>query len=47
MMSYFGVYQWGDGRIYVGCYHEDKKHGYGIYTWPDKKIYGGHWYNGK
>jgi hypothetical protein len=30
-----GTFTWADGRIYVGDYKNDKKHGTGIFKWPD------------
>lgn len=42
-----GVYQWMDGRKYVGDYSNDLKHGFGIYQWADGRRYEGHWAYGK
>lgn len=42
-----GVYEWPDGRKYVGEYHKDKKHGKGVFYWGDGRIYDGEWLNGK
>ena len=30
-----GTFTWADGRIYVGSYLNDKKHGVGVFKWPD------------
>jgi len=46
-MSGEGKYIWGDGRIYIGSYKNDKKHGYGKYLWADGRKYLGFWENGK
>ena len=46
-MEGIGVYRWKDGRIYIGEYLNDKKHGYGIYQWQDSRQYTGYWANGK
>ena len=41
-----GKFEWPDGRIYVGEYLEDKKHGYGEFLWPGgEKKYEGFWEN--
>jgi len=42
-----GTFTWADGRIYVGDYKNDKKHGTGIFKWPDGRQYDGEWKNGK
>lgn len=34
-----GTFKWPDGRIYVGEYYKDKKHGSGRVDWPDGKAY--------
>ena len=46
-MSGEGKYIWGDGRVYVGAYKNDKKHGFGKYSWADGRKYIGYWENGK
>lgn len=46
-MSGEGRYVWGDGRIYIGSYKNDKKHGFGRYNWADGRKYIGFWENGK
>ena len=46
-MSGEGKYVWGDGRIYIGSYKNDKKHGFGKYSWVDGRKYIGYWENGK
>jgi hypothetical protein len=46
-MSGEGKYIWGDGRIYIGSYKNDKKHGFGKYMWADGRKYIGFWENGK
>jgi hypothetical protein len=46
-MSGEGKYIWGDGRIYIGSYKNDKKHGFGKYKWADGRNYIGYWENGK
>lgn len=28
-----GVFQWSDGRMYIGDYLEDKKTGAGVFEW--------------
>lgn len=28
-----GVFTWDDGRVYIGCYIEDKKSGSGVFEW--------------
>ena len=42
-----GVYQWVDGRRYVGQYRNDKKEGFGVYYWLDGRRYEGEWQDGK
>ena len=34
-----GVFEWLDGRKYIGEYIEDKKEGKGMFEWPDGKKY--------
>jgi len=46
-MSGEGKYIWGDGRIYIGSYKNDKKHGFGKYSWANGRKYIGFWENGK
>lgn len=38
---------WGDGRIYVGNFENDKKNGRGIYLQADGNAYLGEWLEGK
>ena len=47
MMAGFGSYKWGDGRIFMGQYVNDKKEGHGIYLWADGRAYNGEWLEGK
>ena len=47
MMHGQGVYKWGDGRMFIGEYHNDRKNGNGIYLWADGRAYNGEWGNGK
>ncbi len=42
-----GVYEWPNGKRYVGEYKNDKKEGTGTYTWPDGREYSGPWKDGK
>lgn len=47
-MNGYGEFFWKDGKIYVGHYSRDKKHGFGIFYWPaNEKIYIGFWKDGK
>lgn len=47
-MNGYGEFYWKDGKIYVGHYINDKKHGFGIYYWPaTEKIYIGMWKDAK
>jgi hypothetical protein len=46
-MEGMGIYQWNDGRKYMGYYKDDKKHGFGIYVWADHRKYEGYWVKGK
>ena len=47
MMHGHGVYKWGDGRIFMGSYIDDRKSGTGIYLWADGRAYNGEWSQGK
>ena len=47
MMHGEGTYRWGDGRMFIGCYEDDRKSGLGIYLWADGRAYHGNWKNGK
>ena len=47
MMHGHGTYKWGDGRLFVGEYRDDKKNGNGFYLWADGRAYNGEWQNGK
>ena len=38
---------WKDGRLYVGLFKRDKKHGYGVFYWPDGRKYKGGWLDNK
>lgn len=43
-----GIFEWKDGRIYVGWYLNDEKHGnQGLYRFSSGKIMYGSWENGK
>lgn len=50
-----GLFQWSDGRVYIGEYIDDKKHGKGVFEWyyiyiinrPDGRKYIGYWSEGK
>lgn len=42
-----GTYRWGDGRMFMGQYVDDKKSGQGIYLWADGRAYHGEWQGGK
>ena len=42
-----GIFEWPDGRKYIGEYKNDKKEGHGVFTWNDGRIYDGNWKNGK
>ena len=42
-----GVYKWKDGKVYIGEYLDDKKHGFGIYKMQDGRTYEGWWNEGK
>jgi len=42
-----GSCKWQDGRLYVGTYINDKKHGTGTYVWADGRAYIGGWKDGK
>lgn len=42
-----GIFEWTDGRLYVGCYENDEKHGHeGLYRFSNGKIMYGSWENG-
>jgi len=41
MMDGSGKFTWPDGKVYIGEYLKDKKHGRGIFIWPDGKKYDG------
>ena len=47
MMHGEGTYKWGDGRMFVGQYLDDRKSGHGMYLWADGRAYNGEWLNGK
>jgi hypothetical protein len=47
MMHGKGTYKWGDGRMFVGEYQDDRKNGDGMYLWADGRAYNGQWLNGK
>ena len=47
MMHGNGVYKWGDGRIFMGAYLDDRKSGMGCYLWADGRAYHGEWLAGK
>jgi len=47
MMHGQGTYKWGDGRMFVGEYLDDRKNGHGIYLWADGRAYNGEWQGGK
>lgn len=38
-----GEFDWRDGNIYVGMFHEGKQEGYGHYKWPTGGSYEGEW----
>lgn len=42
-----GTFVWGDGRIYVGHFEDDKKNGRGTYLQADGNAYLGEWLDGK
>ena len=41
------MFEWPDGRKYIGDYKNDKKEGHGVFSWPDGRKYDGNWKNGK
>ena len=45
-MNGYGVFFWKDGRIYKGCYKDDKKDEFGMYYKSQGKKYEGFWVNG-
>jgi len=47
MMHGQGTYRWGDGRMFIGQYVDDRKSGLGIYLWADGRAYHGEWLQGK
>jgi len=46
-MSGFGIFNWHDGRKFVGYYEEDKKVGYGMFCWTDGRTINGFWLDGR
>lgn len=36
-MEGHGEFHFSDGRVYIGQYLADKKHGYGVFSWPDNR----------
>lgn len=47
LMNGQGKFTWDDGKVYVGAYKDDTRHGYGIMTWPLGDSYEGYWANDK
>ena len=45
-MDGIGVYEWPDGRKYMGQYSLNVKSGYGIYIYKDNRVYIGNFENG-
>lgn len=46
-MQGMGNFTWEDGRMYLGEYRNDLKHGQGTFQWPDGRKYIGGWSEGK
>ena len=42
-----GIFEWPDGRKYVGMWHEGKQHGNGVYISPSGNRREGEWSNGE
>jgi len=42
-----GIFQWKDGKQYIGEYKYDKKEGYGRYIWNKDQYFEGFWKDGK
>ncbi len=40
-MEGHGVFDWPDGRKYIGQFVNDKKEGNGMYLWPDGRKFDG------
>ena len=46
-MNGIGIYRWKDGRVYLGQYKNNDKHGYGVFKLPNGCLHFGHWKNGR
>jgi len=42
-MDGVGIYEWPDGKKYLGNYSKGLKHGHGVYRSNDGKLYIGDW----
>jgi len=42
-----GIFQWKDGKQFIGEYKYDKKEGYGRYIWNSERYFEGYWKDGK
>ena len=46
-MNGYGVFEWLDGRKYVGYHVDDKYEGVGTFYWTDGRKFEGTWRAGK
>ena len=43
----YGVFTYGDGKVYKGHFQNDKRHGTGHFSINEENYYTGEWQNGK
>ena len=46
-MIHHNIFQWAEGKKYLGFYKNDKKDGFGIHYWPHNRFFIGFWKCGK
>ena len=42
-----GLFDWNDGKLFLGEYKNNQKEGYGIYKFRSGQLYMGNWKEGK
>ena len=47
VITFLGIYKWGDGKTYEGNWEHGEMHGKGKFIWPDGRKFDGNYRFGK